>query len=56
VVITGAALAQRPELNLLISGRLNLVADRERLQKDILQAELLAAGLAEEELSSKGPA
>ncbi len=52
----GAALAQRPELDLVISGRLNLRADRERLQKNILQAELLAAGLAEEELSSRGPA
>ncbi len=50
------ALAQRPELNLLITGRLQLQADRERLQKNILQAELVAAGLPEEELSSKGPA
>lgn len=52
----GAALAQRPELNLVINGRLNLRADRERLQQDILEAQLLAAGLAEEELSSRGPA
>jgi hypothetical protein len=51
-----AALAQRPELNLVITGRLQLQADRERLQKNILQAELVAAGLPEEELSSKGPA
>ncbi len=50
------ALAKRPELKLAITGRLQLRADRERLQKNILQAELLAAGLAEEELSNKGPA
>ena len=49
------ALEQRPELKLLITGRLQLEADRERLQKHILQAEMVAAGLAEEELSSKGP-
>lgn len=49
------ALAQRPELNLVITGRLQLQADRERLQKNILQAELVAAGLPQEELSGKGP-
>jgi hypothetical protein len=50
------ALAQRPELNLVITGRLQLQADRERLQKNILQAELVAAGLPEEEVASKGVA
>jgi hypothetical protein len=48
-------MAERPELNLVITGRLQLQADRERLQKNILGSELLAAGLAEEELSGKGP-
>ena len=51
----GKALSQRPQLNLAITGRLQLQADRERLQKNLLQAELLADGLPESELSSKGP-
>jgi Domain of Unknown Function (DUF748) len=51
-----AALAERPELNLAITGRLQIDADRERMQKNRLQAELLAAGLSEQEASSKGPA
>ena len=50
-----SALEQRPELNLVIAGRLQLETDRERLQKNLLQAELLADGLPEAELSSKGP-
>ncbi len=50
------ALSQRPELSLAITGRLQLQADRERLQKNLLQAQLLADGLPEAELSSKGPA
>ncbi len=50
-----SALAQRPELTLVIVGRLQLTADRERLQKNQLQAQLLADGLPEAELSSKGP-
>jgi outer membrane protein OmpA-like peptidoglycan-associated protein len=50
------AMSQRPELGLAITGRLQLEADRERLQKNLLQAELLADGLPEAELSSKGPA
>ena len=49
------ALNQRPELNLVITGRLQLKADRVRLQKNLLQEELLAAGLPQDELSSKGP-
>ena len=50
------ALSERPELNLVITGRLQVKADRERMQKDRLQQELVAAGLSEEEASSKGPA
>lgn len=50
------ALAERPELNLVISGRLKMDADRERLQMNHLQAELVAAGLSTEEASSKGAA
>jgi uncharacterized protein involved in outer membrane biogenesis len=50
------ALTERPELNLIITGRLQVEADRERMQKNRLQAELVAAGLSEEEASSKGPA
>jgi outer membrane protein OmpA-like peptidoglycan-associated protein len=51
-----AALAQRPELSLVITGRVNPTADREHLQTDILQAQLLEAGLATGELDGKGPA
>lgn len=50
------ALQQRPGLSLVISGSLNLSADRERLQKDTVKAQLVAAGLPPEELASKGPA
>tara|TARA_R110001599_G_scaffold353870_1_gene601354 strand:+ start:144747 stop:147566 length:2820 start_codon:yes stop_codon:yes gene_type:complete len=50
------ALAERPELNLVISGRLQVAADRERMQTNRLQAELVAAGLSEVEASSKGAA
>ncbi len=48
------ALSQRPELGLIITGRLQLQADRERLQKNLLKAELVAEGLSEAELDSKG--
>lgn len=51
-----AALAERPELKLVITGRLQIEGDRERMQKNRLQAELVAAGLPEQEASSKGPA
>ncbi|MCB1676254.1 MAG: DUF748 domain-containing protein [Halioglobus sp.] len=50
-----SALAQRPELTLALTGRLNLSADRERLQEERLQEELLAAGLPQDELEQKGP-
>ena len=49
------ALLQRPGLSLVITGRLNPPADRERLQKLALGDQLLGAGLAREELDSKGP-
>jgi Domain of Unknown Function (DUF748) len=50
------AMSQRPALELVISGRLQPQGDRERLQKNALQAQLLAQGLSREELDSKGPA
>jgi hypothetical protein len=51
-----AALSQRPGLTLVITGRLNIPTDREYLQKNALQEQLVAAGLAPGELDSKGPA
>ena len=48
------ALQQRPELGLVITGRLQLQADRERLQKNLLKAELQQDGLTQAELDSKG--
>jgi hypothetical protein len=50
-----AALNQRPELTMVITGRLNIPADSERLQKTILKQALVAAGLPQDELDSKGP-
>ncbi len=50
------ALSQRPELGLSIVGRLQLEADREHLQKNILGSELVAAGLSPQELADKAPA
>lgn len=49
------ALAERPELGLVITGRLQLEGDRERLQKYKLQDELIAEGLSETAWSSKSP-
>ena len=51
----GSALTQRPELALGIVGRLQLEADSERLQKDILGDELVAAGLSQQALADKAP-
>ena len=48
------ALAQRPNLSLVITGRVNLEKDRERLQKNALKAELLEEGLSAEEIAAKG--
>jgi hypothetical protein len=50
-----AALNQRPELTMVVTGRLNIPADSERLQENILKQALLAAGLPQDELDSKGP-
>jgi hypothetical protein len=50
-----AALNQRPELTLVVTGRLNIPTDSERLQKNILKKALVAAGLPQDELDSKGP-
>jgi len=49
------ALQQRPGLSLLITGRLNLTTDRERLQKNALKVQLLEEGVPEEEINTKGP-
>ena len=49
------ALEQRPQLSLVITGRLNLTADRERMQKNALTVQLLAAGLSADEVTAKGP-
>ncbi|RLA49495.1 MAG: hypothetical protein DRR04_00180 [Gammaproteobacteria bacterium] len=51
-----SALTQRPELTVVLTGRLNIPADRESLQKVTLQEQLVAGGLPPEELDSKGPA
>ncbi len=50
-----AALAQRPNLSLVLTGRLNMSADRERLQKSTLKAQLLEEGLSVEDVKAKGP-
>lgn len=55
LVTLGGALAQRPAITLLIDGRVNPELDRERLQKAALREQLVAEGLAPEEVESKGP-
>ncbi len=50
-----AALAQRPQLSLVITGRLNKDADRERLQRSTLKTVLLDRGLSEEDIKAKSP-
>ena len=50
-----AALDQRPNLSVVITGRLNMGADRERLQKNALKAQMLESGLSAEDIKSKGP-
>ena len=47
------ALAQRPSLKLVISGRLNLEADGFSLQTNLLNQQLVDAGLPEKDLRSK---
>jgi outer membrane protein OmpA-like peptidoglycan-associated protein len=49
------AMAQRPELDLVIIGRLRVSSDRERMQKNALKAEMITAGLSPEQWDSKGP-
>ncbi|MEZ5572627.1 MAG: DUF748 domain-containing protein [Halioglobus sp.] len=49
------ALEQRPKLSLVITGRLNITPDRERLQRNALRAQLQEAGLSSEEIKAKGP-
>jgi len=48
------ALAQRPKLSLVITGRVNFDKDRARLQKDALKAMLLEDGLSGEEIEAEG--
>lgn len=50
------ALVQRPAVKLIVSGRLHPQADRERLQLEGLNRELLAGGLGEQDLAGKSPA
>lgn len=49
------ALSQRPSLSLVITGKLNKTADRERLQRNALKVALLERGLTAQEIKSKGP-
>ena len=49
------ALAQRPSLSLIITGRVNIEADRERMQKEALNVQLLEDGVSPEEINTKGP-
>ena len=48
-----SALQQRPQLTLVITGQLNLEADRKRLQWQALQQQLLDEGLTEEDIRNK---
>ena len=49
------ALNQRPQLSLVITGRLNLETDRERLQRNTLNTVLLERGLSEEDIKARSP-
>ncbi|MEM1113148.1 MAG: DUF748 domain-containing protein [Pseudomonadota bacterium] len=49
------AFAQRPQLTLLIDGRVNPELDRVRLQKNDLAAQFIAEGISEDEVKAKGP-
>jgi hypothetical protein len=49
------AMDQRPNLSLVVTGRINLSADRERLQKNTLKAQFLEEGLSVEDIAEKGP-
>ena len=50
------ALAQRPQLTLVITGRLNPEADRRSMQQLALRQQLIEEGLAQEDISSKSAA
>jgi hypothetical protein len=47
------ALAQRPELTLVIQGRFNPTVDRASLQRQALTQDLLAEGLSQEDIESR---
>lgn len=49
------ALGQRPGLTLIIAGRLNLESDLSHLRRKQLDAELLAEGIAQEDIAQRGP-
>jgi hypothetical protein len=49
------AMDQRPNLSLIVTGRINLSADRERLQKNTLKAQFLEEGLSVQDIAEKGP-
>jgi len=55
LVQLNTALTQRPALKLVVIGRLNLKADRQRLQQRALGQQLLEAGLSEQDLKTKSP-
>lgn len=50
------AMAQRPRLALTVTGKLNIAADRERLQRRALEQQLVEGGLDPAEVDTKGPA
>ena len=50
-----SALQQRPQLSLVITGRLNLKADRERLQRNTLRMQLEEEGLSAEAIKARDP-
>ncbi|WP_116365231.1 DUF748 domain-containing protein [Parahaliea mediterranea] len=50
------AMAQRPQLKLVIGGRLNPDSDRKKLQQQLLQQALLDGGLTAEDISGKSAA
>ncbi len=50
-----SALSQRPGVTLVIMGRLHPEADVKKLQEQLLSAELVAAGVSQQQVDSKGP-
>ncbi|TGD71919.1 DUF748 domain-containing protein [Mangrovimicrobium sediminis] len=54
LVTLADALRQRPQLTLVIYGRLNLAADRKRLQEQAFEAQLAEAGMAQADIESHG--